>query len=374
MSNTSLPILVAADSFKDALSAIDVCKAIANGLRERNAALNVRTFPLADGGDGSFDVLSHHLKLEEIKASTVDPLFRPIQARYGMQQDLAVIEMAQASGLPLLACNERQAAVTTSRGTGMLIADAIARGAKKIILMIGGSATTDGGLGVASALGWNFLDEHGRRLTGIGASLPLVKKIELPTQPFNCEIEVLCDVDNPLYGPTGAAYVYGPQKGADPITVEKLDEGLKHLATIVEQTLPQAPAARAPGAGAAGGLGYGAMAFLNARLVSGIDRILELAQFDQALSQTKLVITGEGSLDSQTSHGKLIQGLCKRAQAHSIPVIALCGRLGLGLEQIKSVGLTAAYQINDGSGELSQRLANTARDLANTARTMNLPI
>ena len=368
-------VLIAPDSFKDALSAGEVCRAIAQGLRERNASIEAIEFPLADGGEGAYAVLAHHLGLTEVPAASVDPLFRSITARYGVATDnrLAVIEMAQTAGLQLLTTAERNPATTTTLGVGLLIADAIERGARHIILTIGGSATNDGGIGMAAALGWTFLDASGLQLEGIGANLSRIACIEPPTSQCNARFEVLCDVDNPLYGSAGAACVYASQKGADKRTVDELDVGLRHLADCVARQFTNAPSPNMPGAGAAGGLGYGAMAFLGARLVRGIDRILQLTHFDQALSKVDLVITGEGSLDAQTARGKLIDGVCRSATIQKIPVIALCGKVALTLQQSQALGLAAAYPINDGSGTLTERLANTAWDLTRTARTISLP-
>ncbi|MCB0573750.1 MAG: glycerate kinase [Saprospiraceae bacterium] len=367
-------ILIAADSFKDALPAQEVCRAIAAGLRRRSPAMHLIEFPLADGGEGTFEVLSHHLGLEKKEAEAVDPLFRSLRAPfgYGAAEGVALVEMAKASGLPLLRPDERDPLKTTTFGTGMLLSDAVAAGARRIVLAIGGSATNDAGMGMAAALGWQFLDKAGNGLSPVGASLEAVDRIVPPENGAFPPTDLICDVDNPLFGSRGAAHVYGRQKGADDNAVERLDRGLRHFSAKVEQALGKPGLSETPGAGAAGGLGFGAMAFLNAGLQRGIELVMDLTRFDEALAAADLIITGEGMIDGQTLHGKLIHGVCRRAARRQTPVIALCGRLEATPEQIRSIGLKAAYSINDAPAPLPELLARTAANLERTAAAIPL--
>ncbi|MEL7252119.1 MAG: glycerate kinase [Bacteroidota bacterium] len=360
--------LIATDSFKDALPAAEVCAAIERGLKLANPAAQTIKLPLADGGEGTAEVLTQLTGGETITSHVLAPLGRSIAAQYGMQIDTqtAFIDMAAASGLQLLKPEERNPMLTSTYGTGQLIRDAIAHGVRKIVLGIGGSATNDGGIGMATALGHQFLDADGRQLSGIGADLRAVSQW-VPSREKLPTIEVLCDIDNPLCGPgRGAAYVYGPQKGAMPQQVEELDQGLQQLANVVQQRTGR-DFASVPGAGAAGGLGFGALAFLGATLQSGIQTVLEYANFDQHLQQCDYVITGEGKLDDQTLQGKLIQGLCSRAVAQRKPVIALCGAMLASPNAISAIGLEAAFSIQSQPRSLAEALQHTAEDLAGTA-------
>ncbi|HVW73137.1 MAG TPA: glycerate kinase [Rhizomicrobium sp.] len=363
-------ILVACDSFKDALPADEVCAAIARGLKQSHPDAAVIEMPLSDGGEGLLDVLGLALNLTWIDRQVTDPLGRPVTGRYGLSADgrTAVVEMARASGLQLLTQEERDPRKTSTFGTGALLADAKSRGAVHALLAIGGSATNDAGIGAAAALGWRFLDAAGRDVPPDGGHMKDIARLIAAPPPFQ-KIEVLCDVTNPLYGPTGAAWIYGRQKGGtDPVLAE-LDAGLKHVADVVKAALGR-DVADMPGAGAAGGLGYGAVAFLGAELRRGIEVVLDMTGFDAAAAKADLIITGEGHLDGQSAQGKLIQGLCGRAR--QTPVIALCGKLSATPEQIKAIGLKAAYSINREERPLAEMLANTAINLEKTAAGLSL--
>jgi glycerate kinase len=363
-------ILVACDSFKDALPADAVCRAIAAGLKKSHPTAMVTEMPLSDGGEGLLDVLRGPLALHWVDAQVSDPLGRPITGRYGLSADrkTCVVEMAEASGLQRLTLAERDPRLTSTFGTGQLLADARARGATHAILAIGGSATNDAGIGAAVALGWGFLDRSGKGLPPDGGHLKDIAKLVPAPAPFD-DMEVLCDVTNPLFGPNGAAWIYGRQKGGSDAVLAELDDGLEHLASVVKAELSR-DVADLPGAGAAGGLGYGAVAFLGARLRRGIEIVLDLTGFDAAARQADLIITGEGHLDGQSAQGKLIQGLCGRAQ--ETPVIALCGKLSATPEQIKAIGLKTAYCINSEERPLAEMLANTAVNLEKTAEQLSL--
>ena len=358
-------ILVACDSFKDALPADGVCRAIAAGLAQSHPGANITQMPLSDGGEGLLDVLRVPLGLEWIEMQVADPLGRTFTGRYGLSADrqTCVVEMAEASGLQRLTLAERDPRLTSTFGTGQLLADAKARGAKRAILAIGGSATNDGGIGAAAALGWGFLDAQGNKLPPDGGHLAHIAGLVAAPPPFE-SMEVLCDVTNPLYGPTGAAWIYGRQKGGSDAVLAQLDDGLKHLASVVKAQLGR-DAADLPGAGAAGGLGYGAVVFMGAQLRRGIEVVLDMTGFDAAARAADLIITGEGHLDGQSAQGKLIQGLCGRSDG--TPVIALCGKLSAAPQQVTAIGLKAAYSINKQERPLAEMLANTAANLECTA-------
>jgi glycerate kinase len=363
-------ILVACDSFKDALPADAVCRAIAAGLKKAHPQAAITEMPLSDGGEGLLDVLQGPLQLEWISTTAGDPLGRPITARYGLSADrqTCVVEMAEASGLQRLTQAERDPCKTSTYGTGQLLAEAKAKGAKRAILAIGGSATNDAGIGAAAALGWRFLDGDGKDISPIGGQVGRITSLVPAPAPFE-SMEVLCDVTNPLFGPRGASWVYGRQKGGSDAVLAELDEDLKRLAALVQTQLDR-DVANLPGAGAAGGLGFGAVAFLGARLRRGIEIVLDLTGFDAAARQADVIITGEGHLDGQSAQGKLIQGLCGRAQG--TPVIALCGKLSTSPEQIQTIGLKAAYCINGDERPLAEMLANTAANLERTAAQLSL--
>lgn len=360
-------ILIATDSFKDALPAIEVCRAIEAGIRSANPEATIRLCPLADGGEGSYEVLAGALALQQVETSACDPLFRPITAAYGYGADgkTAFIEMAKTAGLQLLLPKERNPMLTSSFGVGRQIADAIQRGVQHIVLAIGGSATNDAGIGMAAALGWQFLDINGVALQPVGGSLGRIKTIVAPRYRPKVSVEVICDVTNPLFGPTGAAWVYARQKGGDDTVIRQLDEGLQHFARLAGQIDPLVP-----GAGAAGGMGFGAMYFLNAGLRRGVDVVLDMLDVAAKLNWADLVVTGEGKIDFQTAHGKLIQGLCRRAAQYDTPVIAFCGRLEATEKEIREIGLHAAYCINDPAEEtsLAEMLKNTGANLEGTSQ------
>jgi glycerate kinase len=368
--SSGMNILVACDSFKDALAADGVCRAIAAGLQKAHPRAQVRQMPLSDGGEGLLEVLRAPLELGWIESAVADPLGRTVTGRYGLSADgvTCVVEMAEASGLQRLTLAERDPLRASTFGTGQQLADAKARGARRAILAIGGSATNDGGIGMAAALGWRFLDAAGNAVTPDGGHLGVITKIIPAAAPFE-SVEVLCDVTNPLFGPKGAAMVYGRQKGGTDITLPGLDDGLKHLAALVTAQLGKDVAAM-PGAGAAGGLGYGAVAFLGATLRRGIEIVLDLTGFDAAAAEADVIITGEGHLDGQSAQGKLIQGLCGRAGGK--PVIALCGKLSATPDEIAAIGLKSAFSINAEERPLDEMLANTAANLERTAAALTL--
>lgn len=360
-------ILIATDSFKDALPALEVCRAIERGVHLALPAARTVVFPLGDGGEGTAEVLTHHARGTMIGVKVKDPLFRTIEARYGLSADgrTAYIEMASASGLQLLQPEERNPLRTSTFGTGEMILDAVERGARHLILCIGGSSTHDCGAGMAEALGYNFLDAGGQPVSPVGENLHRIAHIDpngLRVELRKLTIQVLCDVVNPMCGVSGAAHVYAPQKGADGIAVELLEQGARHFAILLSECLGK-EVADVPGAGAAGGLGGGALAFLDASLAPGAKSVIELTHFNHALFQADCLITGEGRIDAQTSQGKLISCLAPLANANSIPIIALCGAMQLSPAEIEKMGLTSACSIINKPCSLQEALDDTAQNL-----------
>ena len=328
-------ILVAPDSFKGSLTAMEAAENIKNGIHNYDSKIDVDLLPMADGGEGTVQSLVDATEGEIIKKKVTGPLGNRVEAFYGLLGDkkTAVIEMAAASGLPLVPEEKKNPSKTTTYGTGELIAAALDAGAQKIIIGIGGSATNDAGVGMAQALGAEILDEKGEQIDFGGGSLSQIEQIKLDkldSRLKDVEILAACDVDNPLYGKNGAAYVYAPQKGADTKMVEILDQNLRHFNQIAIKELGK-DTNKIPGAGAAGGLGAGLVAFLDAELKAGVTIILDLINFEERLKNVDLVITGEGMLDGQSIYGKTPVGVSRSAAEKDIPVIAIAGTLGKGV-------------------------------------------
>ncbi|WP_375437986.1 glycerate kinase [uncultured Hymenobacter sp.] len=324
-------ILIAPDSFKDSLAAPLVCEQLRRGLLETFPAAHCQVLPLADGGEGTLETLASVLGGEFVECAVHDPLFRPIRARYLWLSATAtaVIEMAQASGLELLTAAERNASGTTTLGTGELVADALARGARHVVLTVGGSATNDAGLGLATALGYRFWDENDHLVPPIGGNLTRIRRIDLSqVSPRLAEVScrVVTDVTNPFYGPTGAAHVFATQKGADAAAITHLDAGLRHFAGVLRTTFG-ADLQQLPGSGAGGGMGGGAACFLRASITSAADWILNITSAAELLKTSDLLITGEGRIDAQTWQGKLLARLLALAAHHQVPVVLVCGTL-----------------------------------------------
>ncbi|MBI3521676.1 MAG: glycerate kinase [Chloroflexi bacterium] len=354
-------VLIAPQSFKGSLDAVAVAGAIARGLRRVWPNAVCDELPLADGGEGTVRALVRATKGKLRRTLVHDPLGREIEAEWGILGDgtTAVVEMAAASGLPLLLPSERDPRITSTRGTGELILAAAVSGAHRIVIGIGGSATNDGGAGMARALGYRFLDAAGDELPEGGAALARLHRIDgqTDTRLIRPAIEVACDVRNPLLGPEGASAVYGPQKGATPEMVAELDRALERYAGVVERFVGR-NVRDVPGAGAAGGLGAGLIAFLDAHLRSGAELVLEATGFDERLAHADLVITGEGRLDQQSAYGKLTQAVTKRAAAKGRPVIAIVGGTGEGHEALFEQGLTAIEPTSDGPMSLGDAMAH----------------
>ena len=345
------------DSFKGTLSAIEVCNIMKSSIKNLYKDANIISVPVADGGEGTVDAFLYALGGEK-KSVWVSDAFneQKILAHYAMLKDnIAVIEMAACAGLPLVK-NRLEPDKTTTFGVGELIVDAINSGAKKIILGLGGSATNDGGCGMAAALGVKFKDEQDQKFIPTGGTLSKIYKIYMNNiYPKIKDIEFIsmCDVDNPLCGRLGASAVFAPQKGADEDMVKLLDEGLAHLAKIIKRDL-HIEVKDIKGAGAAGGLGAGSIAFLQSKLTKGIDVVLDTINFDELVSKADIVFTGEGKFDSQSLHGKVVMGVANRSQKYKTPVIVVTGAIGENIQEAYNKGITAIFSINKEPMEFSK--------------------
>jgi glycerate 2-kinase len=344
-------IVIAPDKFRGSLESDEVCEAMRAGVALAFPQARIITIPLADGGEGTARALTIQAGGSFVSAEVLDPLGRPIEATYGLSPDhkTAYIEMATASGLALLTETERNPGHTSSYGTGQLIAHALDYGVECIILGIGGSATNDAGTGIAAGLGYRFFDESGNELTPNGGNLSEIHNIDsfgVHPRLDLVTITVACDVTNPLYGEQGAAFIYAPQKGATPEQVLFLDQGLQHLAHIATRTFGTDFSQNA-GAGAAGGVGAGALWFLNATLQPGAAIVLQHTQIETHIREADLVITGEGKMDQQTLSGKLVLGLSEICQNYRVPVAVVCGTLAVTPEQFLATGITYAVSVID---------------------------
>lgn len=345
------------DSFKGTLSAIEVCNIMKSSIKNLYKDANIISVPVADGGEGTVDAFLYALGGEK-KSIWVSDAFneQKILAHYAMlKDDIAVIEMAACAGLPLVK-NRLEPDKTTTFGVGELIIDAVNSGAKKIILGLGGSATNDGGCGMAAALGVKFKDEQDQEFIPTGGTLSQIYKIDMNniySKIKDVEFISMCDVDNPLCGRLGASAVFAPQKGADEDMVRLLDEGLAHLAKIIKRDL-HIEVKDIKGAGAAGGLGAGSIAFLQSKLTKGIDVILDTIKFDELVSKADIVFTGEGKFDSQSLHGKVVMGVANRSQKYKTPVIVVTGAIGENIQEAYNKGITAIFSINKEPMEFSK--------------------
>lgn len=353
-------IVVASDSFKGSLSSLEVADAAAKAINECIPGCCVERVEVADGGEGTMEALHRTLGGVKVAVEVCDPLGRAITASYVKLADgvTAVLEMAVASGLPLLAPQERNPMKTSTYGTGQLIADALRKGCRKFLIGIGGSATNDAGMGMLEALGVRFLDAEGNLLHGSGESLEKVEDIDLSgvcAGLAESEFIIACDVDAPLYGPKGAACVFAPQKGADAEMVAMLNDGLEHFSSVVKRVTGK-DVSDIPGAGAAGGLGGGFVAFLPARLERGIEMVLDAISFDERIRGASLIITGEGRVDFQTLTGKTPYGILKRARRQGIPVVAIGGSVVLGEKETSEAGFAGVYAVTPSDMPLEEAM------------------
>jgi glycerate kinase len=342
-------ILLVPDSFKGTMSSLEICAIMEERIRAYYPEAEIIKIPVADGGEGSVDSFLTACGGEKLTVAASGPYFEEMQSFYGLLDGgkTAVIEMAACAGLPL-AWGRLNPGKTTTYGVGLLMRDAARRGCKKIIVGLGGSATNDFGAGAAAAAGVRFFDGEGREFTPVGGTLSKIARIDrsgLDAALGAVEIVTMCDIDNPLYGENGAAYVFAPQKGADAEMVKFLDGQLRAAAETVKRELGQDVAA-IPGAGAAGGMGGGMVAFFGSRLEMGIDTVLDTARFDSLVNGADLVFTGEGKIDTQSLRGKVVIGVARRAKKHGVPVIAIVGDIGDNIEAAYDEGVSAIFSIN----------------------------
>ena len=366
-----MKIVVAPDSFKGSVSALEAANAMEQGIRRVFPDAIIDKIPMADGGEGTVqslvDATGGHIQTHRVVA----PLENEVDAQFGILAggETAVIEMASASGLTLVPIDKRNPLRTTTYGTGQLIHAALEAGCRRLIIGIGGSATNDGGVGMAEALGVRLLDADGKQIPRGGAGLGQLASIDITElHPAIAETEtvVACDVNNPLTGPNGASHVYGPQKGATPEMIETLDGHLAHFDSVLTRTLGKS-FNDVPGAGAAGGLGAGLMAFLNAELQLGVDIMIDAVNLEERVKGASIVFTGEGQLDFQTAFGKTPVGVAKVAKAHNIPVIAIAGGIAEGAEAVYEAGIDAMLGIVQEPMSLDDAVEDAARLIANTA-------
>ncbi|MDE1528802.1 glycerate kinase [Pseudomonas carnis] len=366
-----MKIVIAPDSFKDSLSAAGVAQAIAVGWAEVWPDAHVLQCPMADGGEGTVDAVLAACKGQLRRQTVRGPLGDSVEARWGWLADshTAMIEMAEASGLQLVAPGQRDACSSTTYGTGELIRAALDAGAQRIILAIGGSATNDGGAGAMQALGVQLLDSERQPLSAGGLALARLAHIsleQLDPRLAQVRFEIAADVNNPLCGPHGASSIFGPQKGASPEQVAHLDAALEHFADHCAQVLPK-DVRDEPGSGAAGGLGFAAKAFLAAQFRPGVEVVAELVGLDEAVRGADLVITGEGRFDAQTLRGKTPFGVARIARRHGVPVVVIAGTLGDGYEQMYAHGVDAAFALPSGPMSLEQACHEAPRLLRERA-------
>ena len=346
-----MKIVIAPDSFKGSLTAVEVSDAIEQGAREIFPEAEIVKIPMADGGDGTVQCLVNATGGEILREKVTGPLGDEVLASYGILGDkkTAVIEMAEASGLTLVSENKRNPLITTTYGTGQLIKAALDQGCRKMIIGIGGSATNDAGAGMVQALGAKLLDKNGERIGFGGGELKKIFRIDtkyLDNRLSETKVLIASDVSNPLCGPKGASRIYGPQKGATPEVIEELDESLAHFAEVIKKDLNK-DVKDLPGSGAAGGLGAGLIAFLNAELKPGIDIVIEIVKLEQAIKGADLVITGEGKIDSQTIYGKAPIGVAKIAKKYIIPVIAVAAIISDDADIVHQYGIDNLVKVSE---------------------------
>ncbi len=359
-------IVLIPDSFKGTMSSVEVCDILKQSIAKFSDA-KVISVPVADGGEGSVDAFLAALPGEKRYLTVKNPFFEDFESFYGVIHDgkTAVIEMAAAAGLPLVE-DRKNPLKTTTFGVGELMLHAVQNGCENIIIGLGGSSTNDGGTGCAAALGVKFKNNVGEQFIPVGGTLNEIESIDLSdVSPLikKANITIMCDIDNPLHGENGAAYIFAPQKGADEITVEYLDDNLIHFANIIQKDLGT-DVSTLPGGGAAGGMGAGICAMLGGKLYMGIETVLDTVGFDQLIDGASLVISGEGRIDGQSARGKVVAGVAKRTACKNVPTIAIVGDVGNGFEQLYDMGLTAIFSINRIAAPFSELKPRAKQDLS----------
>ncbi len=335
------------DSFKGTLSSIEICTIISEKINKHFPHCHVVSIPVADGGEGSVDCFLSALGGEKIFETVSSPYFEDMESFYGLIEDTAVIEMASCAGLPLVE-DRKNPSLTTTYGVGQLIMAAAKKGCKKIIVGLGGSSTNDGGCGAAAAVGVKFYDKKGNEFIPVGKTLIDIDRIDLSHRAKeldNIEIITMCDIDNPMYGPAGAAYIFGPQKGADEKMILELDKGLKNLCDVIEKETGK-NLKDYPGSGAAGAMGAGMIAFFDSVLQMGIETVLDTVKFDEIIEDADMIFTGEGRIDTQSLRGKVVIGVGKRAKNKDIPVTVIAGGAANNIDDAYDMGVTSIFTIN----------------------------
>lgn len=368
--------IVISDSFKGTLSSLEICRIAKETIPEIFPDCNVIAIPVADGGEGTVDCFLQTIQAVPVRVSSTGPYGEEIECVYARSGTKAIVEMACAAGLPMVG-ERRNPELTTTCGVGKIIRHAVENGSTEILLGLGGSATNDGGCGCAAALGVRFYNRDDEEFIPVGKNLDEIAHIDNSgARDFlkNVKITVMCDVDNPLYGPEGAAFVFAPQKGADREMVVRLDQNLRRLDEVIQRELGISVASY-PGAGAAGGMGAGCIAFLGAQLKSGIEAILDITEFDRQLEDTDLVLTGEGRVDGQSLRGKVISGIARRTKPRNIPLIVLAGGIDPSAEEAYQLGITAMFGIDreakafrEYAGESGEYYKRTLKDILRCIR------
>ena len=365
-----MKIIVATDSFKGSLSAEKVCEIIADTIAEDIPEAQVAVKPMADGGEGTTQAIITACGGQWVSEKVMGPLpDMEVEAGFAWFENTqtALVEMAYASGIELLEKQQLDPFKTTTYGTGQLIKFAAKKQPNEILLAIGGSATVDMGVGLAMAIGWKFLDENGRKIGLGGGNIEKIKTIKRPPEKLGCKVKILSDVDNPLYGTSGAAVVYGPQKGANPEMVKQLDSAMKRLSGVIATTLG-IDVSNIPGAGAAGGLGAGAVAFMDAKIVSGIEAIIAAIGLKRDLQDADWVITGEGRFDGQSLQGKVVSGIVKAAKQTNTKVAVIAGDIQLNSVDYEKFGITDAVALKDTDMTIEYAMKNVEKLLKNKTR------
>lgn len=360
-------VVVISDSFKGSLSSGQIAAIAADSIPKFFPGCRITALPVADGGEGTVDCFLEAVSGQRVTVSVTGPWGEAVEAAYARIGETAVVEMAAAAGLPMVG-SRLDPSQTTTFGVGQLMRHALEHGAKRIILGLGGSATNDGGCGAAAAMGVRFLDASGAEFCPVGATLPNIKHVDVSAAKAllaGVTVEVMCDIDNGLCGPRGAAAVFGPQKGADPVMVETLDKALGHMAEVIQQDL-DADVLEIPGAGAAGGFGAGAVAFFGAQLRPGIEVVLDMVGFDDLLDGCDLVITGEGRIDGQSLGGKVPVGVSRRARKKNVPVVAIVGAVRDDAYAVYDEGVSAIFSIGRLCQDFEKVKARSAQDYRST--------
>lgn len=371
-----MKIVVCPDSFKDSLTSKEAAKAIKEGILEANKNVHVEVINVADGGEGTYESIKAVRKVKEKTLTVIGPLKKNVIAKYGIieEENAAIIETAECCGIQLVPISKRNPLITTTYGIGQLINHCLDEGIRKFYIGLGGSSTNDGGVGMLQALGVKVVNEEGKIIPLGGKCLNDIKRIELESidkRIKECEFIVACDVDNPILGKNGATYIYGPQKGASTQMIKELEHGMSNYVTIIEKNTGK-QFKNIKSLGAAGGLGF-AFYLIGGKLVKGIDMILDIYNFDQLISDADYVITGEGKIDSQTSHGKTIYGIAKRCKQRGIKVIAMCGCIEGDISDLYNIGVTSVFSIINKIETIEEALRNAKKELKKlTFNIMNL--